>query len=117
MSIHEDFLRFIAWAGKEGFDVAHSVGDGKYICLSPQTADLWKAWTESKYTPSAQPQRKWDEFGRTNSGDETGGTVQRFGFDISGSKPDIIPATNGAFVHYSDYLTLYRTLNATKGTT
>jgi hypothetical protein len=52
----------------------------------------------------------WDEFGRTNSGDETGGAVQRFGFDISGSKPDIIPATNGAFVYYDDYLALHRRL-------
>lgn len=57
--------------------------------------------------PQAQPERKWDEFGRTNEGDETGGAVQRFGFDISGRNPDIIPATNGAFVHYSDYLALY----------
>lgn len=65
-------------------------------------------------TPAApaQPERMWDEFGRTNAGDETGGAVQRFGFDISGSKPDIIPATNGAFVHYSDYLALHRRLNA-----
>lgn len=75
MSIHEDFLRFIAWANKEGFDVAHSVGDGKYICLNPQTAELWKAWKASKYTPSSNG--------------------LRFGFDISGSKPDILPATNG----------------------
>lgn len=59
----------------------------------------------------AQP-RVWDEFGRTNAGDETGGAVQRFGFDISGSKPDIIPATNGAFVYYDDYLALHRKLAA-----
>lgn len=54
MSIHEDFLRFIAWANKEGFDVAHSVGDGKYICLNPETANLWKAWKASKYTPAPE---------------------------------------------------------------
>jgi hypothetical protein len=65
----------------------------------------------------AQPQqaattRTWDEFGRTNAGDQTGGAVQRFGFDISGSKPDIIPATNGAFVYYSDYLALHKRLAA-----
>lgn len=59
---------------------------------------------------AAQPARVWDEFGRTNAGDETGGSVQRFGFDISGSKPDIIPATNGAFVYYTDYLALHRRL-------
>jgi len=62
-------------------------------------------------TRPAQP-REWDEFGRTNSGDETGGTVQRFGFDLTGSKPDIIPATNGAFVYYDDYLALHRKLAA-----
>ena len=62
--------------------------------------------------PVAGAVREWDEFGRTNSGDETGGAVQRFGFDITGSKPDIIPATNGAFVYYSDYLTLHKKLAA-----
>lgn len=59
MSTYDDFMRFIAWANKEGFDVAHSVGDGKYICLNPETANLWKAWKASKYTPSpAQPVAK-----------------------------------------------------------
>lgn len=70
----------------------------------------WKARAALAQPQAAQPARVWDEFGRTNAGDETGGAVQRFGFDISGSKPDIIPATNGAFVWYSDYLALHRKL-------
>lgn len=52
--------------------------------------------------------------GRTNSGDETGGTVKRFGWDCSGGKPEIIPATNGAFVWYDDYLTLWQAHQATQ---
>ncbi len=56
----------------------------------------------------APASRVWDEFGRTNAGDQTGGTVQRFGFDLSGKRPDIIPATNGAYVYYSDYLELFK---------
>lgn len=51
----------------------------------------------------AQPESN----GRFNSGDETGGAVKRFGFDCSGARPEIIPATNGAFVWYSDYLKLF----------
>lgn len=53
MNNYADFQRFLAWANKEGLDTAHSVGDGKCICLSPQTAELWKAWKASKYTPLA----------------------------------------------------------------
>lgn len=49
-----------------------------------------------------------DPVGRFNRGDETGGAVARFGFDCSGEKPEIVPATNGAFVYYSDYLKLFK---------
>jgi hypothetical protein len=49
--------------------------------------------------------------GRFNSGDETGGTVRRFGFDCTGTKPEICPATNGAYVEYWDYVKLFRKKN------
>jgi len=45
--------------------------------------------------------------GRTNQGDVTGGTVTRFGIDASKLPLEIIPATNGAYVWYSDYADLY----------
>lgn len=72
---------------------------------------LQKAIKAALSAPPVQ-QRVWDEFGRTNSGDETGGAVQRFGFDISRSKPEIIPATCGAFVYFDDYLALHKKLAA-----
>lgn len=49
--------------------------------------------------------------GRVNRADETGGTVKRFGFDCTVAPPDILPATNGAYVHYHDYAKLYRQLS------
>jgi hypothetical protein len=52
--------------------------------------------------------RPADAHGRTNEADETGGTVRRFGFDCTKAPPDIIPATNGAYVWYRDYLKLFR---------
>jgi uncharacterized Zn finger protein (UPF0148 family) len=62
---------------------------------------------------AAQEQLKQEQgelIGKTNSGDETGGKIHRFGWLITGAKPEIIPATNGAYVWYSDYLELYRKL-------
>ena len=40
---HKEFME---WAGKEGYDTAYTVNSdtGKFIALSPMTADLWKAW-------------------------------------------------------------------------
>lgn len=58
-----------------------------------------------KALPAAKP-------GRTNSGDETGGTVKRFGFNVSNGKSEIIPATNGAYVYYDDYRELYQQLKS-----
>ena len=47
--------------------------------------------------------------GRTNPGDETGGAVERFGWQtFLGKSPEIVPATNGSFVWYSDYLKLWQ---------
>jgi hypothetical protein len=46
--------------------------------------------------------------GRTNAGDATNGTVKRFGFDCTKIPVDIIPATNGASVWFSDYCKLYK---------
>lgn len=46
--------------------------------------------------------------GRANPGDETGGAVRRFGLDLSDGQGKIIPATNGAFVWYEDYLALWK---------
>lgn len=47
--------------------------------------------------------------GRTNRGDETGGAVKRFGWAVAADgKHEIVPATNGAFVWYDDYLTLWK---------
>ena len=40
---HKEFME---WAGKEGYDTAYTINsdNGKFIALSPMTADLWKAW-------------------------------------------------------------------------
>ena len=45
--------------------------------------------------------------GRTNRGDSTAGTVKRFGIDATKLPLDVIPATNGAFVWFSDYEQLH----------
>lgn len=56
--------------------------------------------------PQAQPAQA---SGRTNPGDETGGAVERFGWQtFLGKSPEIVPATNGSFVWYSDYLKLWQ---------
>ena len=56
--------------------------------------------------PAPQPAQG---VGRTNPGDETGGAVERFGWQtFLGKSPEIIPATNGSFVWYSDYLKLWQ---------
>lgn len=47
--------------------------------------------------------------GRANPGDETGGAVKRFGWAVSADgEHQIVPATNGAFVWFDDYLALWR---------
>lgn len=79
-------------------EAAKSLGIGSYQTL----AAAFKAGVKFA-APTVRP-------GRTNSGDETGGTVKRFGFDVSNGKSDIIPATNGAYVYYDDYLALHRKL-------
>lgn len=80
-----------------------------FTTKSKADADQYQAigWTVLEIEEPVQPAAKP---GRTNSGDETGGTVKRFGFDISNGKSDIIPATNGAYVYYDDYLALHRKL-------
>ena len=58
--------------------------------------------------PAPEPQPAQAN-GRTNPGDETGGAVERFGWQtFLGKSPEIIPATNGSFVWYSDYLKLWQ---------
>ena len=54
--------------------------------------------------------------GRTNPGDETGGAVERFGWQtFLGKSPKIVPATNGSFVWYSDYLKLWQSAQPEDG--
>lgn len=61
---------------------------------------------ECLFEPAPQPAQG---VGRTNPGDETGGAVERFGWQtFLGKSPEIIPATNGSFVWYSDYLKLWQ---------
>ena len=55
-------------------------------------------------TPKAEPE------GRANAGDETNGSVKRFAFGLLGNTFEIIPATNGAYVWYYDYLKLVKQL-------
>ena len=38
---HKEFME---WAGKEGYDTAYAINNGKFIAHSPMTTDLWKAW-------------------------------------------------------------------------
>lgn len=40
------FKEFIKWVEDQGHDAAHTYNPntGKWICLNPMTADLWKAW-------------------------------------------------------------------------
>jgi len=42
----EPFKPFLEWAGKEGYDTAHTYDTdrSKWIVFNPMTADLWKAW-------------------------------------------------------------------------
>ena len=63
--------------------------------------------------PQAQPAQA---SGRTNPGDETGGAVERFGWQtFLGKSPEIVPATNGSFVWYSDYLKLWQSAQPEDG--
>ena len=39
-----DFKAFKAWANDAGYDTAYTNDGVNWICLSPMTADLWKAW-------------------------------------------------------------------------
>ena len=58
---------------------------------------------------TAQQAQPAQASGRTNPGDETGGAVERFGWQtFLGKSPEIVPATNGSFVWYSDYLKLWQ---------
>lgn len=42
----KQFHQFMAWAGANGYDCAHTCNSdtGEWIALNPMTADLWKAW-------------------------------------------------------------------------
>ena len=42
----EQFKRFLKWAGEQSYDTAHTCNSdtGEWLCFSPMTADLWKAW-------------------------------------------------------------------------
>lgn len=39
-----DFNDFVSWANDQGYDTAHAHDGGKWVCLNPMTADLWKTW-------------------------------------------------------------------------
>ena len=66
----------------------------------------WRGTCHCAAAPALQPAQG---VGRTNPGDETGGAVERFGLQtFLGKSPEIIPATNGSFVWYSDYLKLWQ---------
>lgn len=77
--------------------------------VQAEVREILEAAAATPPQPTAPaPQAQAMNEGRTNRGDETGGTVKRFGWDCTGNKPEIISATNGAFVWYSDYLELFR---------
>ena len=66
----------------------------------------WAMWRIAELESAPQPAQG---VGRTNPGDETGGAVERFGWQtFLGKSPEIVPATNGSFVWYSDYLKLWQ---------
>ena len=84
--------RLLAIANTEANEVADALNEAADMLQSAQ--------------PVAQPAQG---VGRTNPGDETGGAVERFGWQtFLGKSPEIIPATNGSFVWYSDYLKLWQ---------
>ena len=73
-------------------------------------AEMYNAVPLYKAAPAPVPQAQPAQAsGRTNPGDETGGAVERFGWQtFLGKSPEIVPATNGSFVWYSDYLKLWQ---------
>ena len=99
-------LRFKMNFDKSGnatnFHGAESALQGAWVALVDATDNCHLQSAQ----PVAQPAQG---VGRTNPCDETGGAVERFGWQtFLGKSPEIIPATNGSFVWYSDYLKLWQ---------
>ena len=78
------------------------------VHMSTCKSGKWPSRVSNGDTAAPAPQPA-QGVGRTNPGDETGGAVERFGWQtFLGKSPEIIPATNGSFVWYSDYLKLWQ---------
>lgn len=101
---------------QQGEPVCHGCGiPAGDVHMSTCKSGKWPSRVSNGDTAAPAPQPE-QGVGRTNPGDETGGAVERFGWQtFLGKSPKIIPATNGSFVWYSDYLKLWQSAQPEDG--